>query len=135
MQNRIILFHKQSSSARIRFLYFSNRNSVLGFESLPNLASLIEKSTDSLNENAQRKQLNEFFGDVDERVIIDDDFHYNIDVPGEIIGVALARFTDIDPPFELAQKVNAKFCEITAARSVSPVELELLQKAYTQIMG
>ncbi|MDX1811265.1 MAG: hypothetical protein R3240_04910 [Gammaproteobacteria bacterium] len=131
---RVILFHKHSSSARVRFLYFTDRNSVLGFESLPDLSSLLDE-TDSSGAIANASMFTERLGDISERLIFDDEFYCEVDVPNGTVGVSLARFTDIDPPFELAQKVNAEFREITGARTVAPVELELLQKAYTQIMG
>ena len=133
--NRVILFHKHPSSARVRFLFFTERNSVLAFDSLPELASLMDSSSNIGENQIESSVLSDYFGDIAERIIFDDEFYTEIDVPNETIGVLLARFDDIDPPFELAQKVNAEFREITGARSVAPVELQLLQKAYTQIMG
>lgn len=133
--NRVILFHKHPSSARVRFLFFTDRNSVLAFDSLPDLASVMDSSSDIGENQIESSILSDYFGEVAESIIFDDEFYTEVDVPNETIGVLLARFGETDPPFEFAEKINAEFRELTATRSVAPVELVLLQKAYTQIMG
>jgi hypothetical protein len=56
-------------------------------------------------------------------------------VPGEDIDILLASITTVDPPFEEAEKSNAQFIDLTQARGLPPVELELLRSAYELILG
>jgi hypothetical protein len=49
--------------------------------------------------------------------------------------VFLARFTSIDPPFATAQTSGASFIDLTQARGLPPVELDLLRRSYERILG
>jgi hypothetical protein len=48
--------------------------------------------------------------------------------------IFLMQFTSIDPPFDCAEKINAQFIDLTEARGLSGVELELLRQAYEYVM-
>ena len=58
-----------------------------------------------------------------------------VDVAGGPVNVLLARFTSIDPPFEIAEAMQATFIDLPAARDLGDVELQLLRKAYELILG
>lgn len=143
IQHRVIFFHTQSTSARTRFLYFNERDSVFGFSSLPALSVLIDEQDNShRQEIAIKQRLDEVSAyiqsNIDDsltRIQINPEFIYLIDAPQQLIVVSLVRFIDIDPPFEIAKKINTDFREITFLRSVPQVELALLQKVYQAIMG
>lgn len=142
IQHRIILFHQQSTSARTRFLFYKQRNSVLGFSPLSELAVLMEDCDDNSLETIKHQRLSELdvlmrynIGIPADKILLDSEFIHLIDVPKEIIAVSLGRFTDIDPPFEWAESMNMDFRELTGVRNVNPVELELMQKAYQRVMG
>ena len=49
-ENRLIFFHKQNTSARLRFLKFAN-GSVCAFEPLPALSQMLDSSIDPDAEN------------------------------------------------------------------------------------
>jgi hypothetical protein len=52
-----------------------------------------------------------------------------------VIPVFLARFTSIDPPFEIAERLDAEFIYLTQAADLVRLELDLLRSAYETIMG
>ena len=62
-------------------------------------------------------------------------FRAKVEAPGGLIEVFLARFTSIDPPFEWAEQQGAKFIDLTQARGLPAVELQILRRAYEQILG
>lgn len=63
------------------------------------------------------------------------EYHACVDVAGGPVNILLARFTSIDPPFELAQALQGEFVDLPQARDLPQVELELLRKAYELIIG
>ena len=116
---------------------------MFGFSSLPALSVLIDEQDNShRQEIAIKQRLDEVSAyiqsNIDDsltRIQINPEFIYLIDAPQQLIVVSLVRFIDIDPPFEIAKKINTDFREITFLRSVPQVELALLQKVYQAIMG
>lgn len=56
-------------------------------------------------------------------------------IPVERLTVHLASLDTVDPPFAEAEALGGRFVAITEARGCSPVELELLRRAYTVILG
>ncbi len=61
-------------------------------------------------------------------------FHQWVDVANGPVQIFLIRFKGIDPPFSQAKEQNASFIELSEARGLAPVELELLRTAYECIM-
>lgn len=66
---------------------------------------------------------------------IDGEFFEQVDVADGLLNIYLVRFKIIDPPFEAAERVGAKFCLLTELRDLMPADLDLLRQAYTAIMG
>lgn len=144
VEYRIIFFHKQGTSARTRFLYFTERNSTLGFENLPELATLLDENDCSqfLSEEWQDPQLTDTLESLEKtmqegglNVQLIPEFLQCIDVPNKKLLVLLAGFTDTDPPFELGERLGGEFRELPALRTINPVELQLMEKTYQCIMG
>lgn len=65
---------------------------------------------------------------------LETEFRANVDTPQGISSVYLAGITTQDPPFDVAEKIGAKFIAITEARDLTPPELELLRRAYACVM-
>jgi hypothetical protein len=135
MDHRVILYHKQATSARTRFLKFSD-NTVCAFSPLPNLSAVIGTRPDTvfhpkaiLNETEKRLGLEK------DTLAFESEYRQTVQVPGEDIDILLASITTMDPPFEEAEKSNAQFIDLTEARGLPPVELELLRSAYELILG
>jgi hypothetical protein len=139
-QSRIIFFHKHGTSARTRFLRFAD-DTVCAFAPLPQLAAIIDESAMSqppgieshpalmLKEGRQRLQMPERAFEVE------GEYRVWVDAPGGAIRVLLVRFTGIDPPFEAAAAIGARFIDLTQARDLPALELLLLRRAYEVILG
>jgi len=135
---RVILFHKQSTSAMTRFLKCNDGGVCIG-EPLPKLAQVVtgeEVSTSGVvpHPGAIAAELENWLGLAAGSLEVDADYQELIEIPGKILHVYLMRFTSMDPPFAEAEGVGATFIALTQARGLSPVELELLRSAYTMIM-
>lgn len=137
MQNiRLIMYHKHHTSARLRFLKFSH-GGVCGFDPLPTLSSLMDDDPEEAvvshpasHISDAEKRLGMSSGDLE----IDGEYKAYVDVPDGVVEVFLARFTGIDPPFEVAEAQGGEFVDLTQARNVAQVELELLRRAYEVVM-
>lgn len=128
---RLILAHKQSTSARVRFLCFAH--GISAFEPLPQLSSFDEATPapqvvhhPSVYLRAAEARL----GLPDGSIKHESEFVATVQTPDELIVVSLAVFTSIDPPFAAVEAVGARFIAITEARHCSEVELGLLRHAY-----
>jgi len=135
-QARVILYHKQNTSARTRFMRFAH-GGVCGPEPLPRLAQLLEHKSGSkllTHPAALISDMHKHLGLADGELEVDSEFHAKVDVAGGPIQMFLVRIKTIDPPFDKAHAQNAEFIELTEARGMAPAELELLRKAYECIM-
>jgi hypothetical protein len=131
---RLILFHKQKTSARTRFLRFAD--TVLAFGPLPASATLnadagAVRPHPSAHLHAAEARLGLPAGSLEAVA----DFQLDVDTPDGTLPVLLAGFTSIDPPFAAAEAIGARFAPITEARGLPPVELELLRHAYEVLIG
>jgi hypothetical protein len=63
------------------------------------------------------------------------EYHQMVDVPGDQVQIILGEITTIDPPFEEAEQAGASFIDLTQARGLPSVELELLRSAYELVLG
>ena len=135
MNYRVILFHKQATSARTRFLRFAH-GSVLAFEPVPQLAQLCEPgSNPALHPAAAIRNVEEKMGLPEGCLEAEAEFQHFVEVPGENIAIILAGITTMDPPFEVAERHDATFIDLTQARDLPQVELELLRSAYELLLG
>jgi len=94
-----------------------------------------EGSLVSIHPASVIKQTEEQLGLLTGDLEVEGEYQASVDVADGQINILLARFTSIDPPFELAENIQASFVDLTQARDLAQVELELLRKAYELIMG
>lgn len=134
---RLLLVHKQKTSARVRFLRFSH--GVIAFEPLPVL-SVVEEEGEG--EPPVPYHPNTGLRAAERRLKLDSgslkaetEFHATVQTPDGPITVLLATLEYVDPPFAVAEAAGARFVAITEARGCTPVEMELLRRAYTALMG
>jgi hypothetical protein len=135
-QARVILYHKQNTSARTRFMRFAH-GGVCGPEPLPPLAQLLEHKSDSkllTHPAALINDMHKLLELAEGELEVDSEFQAKVDIASGPIQVFLVRFTTIDPPFANAEAQNAEFIDLPDARGMAPAELELLRKAYECIM-
>jgi hypothetical protein len=133
---RLLLAHKQNTSARVRFLRFPH--GLTAFQALPKLSTVYDEAPATKVEHhpamflrAAEKELGLASGGL----ALEAEFAASVDTPDGPIRVRLATFTSIDPPFAAAEALGGKFIAITEARGISPAELDLLRQAYTVLMG
>mgnify|MGYP006870483076 CR=1 FL=1 len=134
---RLLLVHKQKTSARLRFLRFAH--GVTAFDPLPAL-SVVEEEGEG--EPAVAYHPNAWLRAAEQRLKLDSgslkaeaEFHATVQTPDGPITVQLATLEYVDPPFEAAEAAGGRFIAITEARNCTPVELELLRRAYTVVLG
>jgi hypothetical protein len=139
---RVIFYHKHHTSARTRFLVMQH-GGVCAPDPLPTLSQIIEKEVGAADDpdkvalhpaapiRAVEQGLGLASGDVEPQ----GSFRVKVDAPGGEIQIFLARFTAIDPPFDLAERIEGRFIDLTQARGLCQTELEMLRSAYEYILG
>lgn len=135
---RLILVHKQATSARTRFLRFAD--GIVRPQPFPQLSQILDEGETAsqtdvvahpamlLSQVAQNLYL------PSGEVVLESEFMAAVDTPEGVSTVYLGRITSEDPPFDAAEKAGARFIAITEARDLSPTDLELLRRAYTCVM-
>jgi hypothetical protein len=136
MDYRVILYHKQASSARTRFLKFSY-NSVCAFEPIPRLAQLLDRGPVSavLHPAAILRKVEKALSFDAGILKAETEYRHNLEAPGGSIQILLANIDTMDPPFEQAEKASAHFIDLTQAKGLPQIELELLRFAYELVLG
>jgi hypothetical protein len=136
---RLIMYHKQSTSARTRFLMLPY-GGVCAFDGLPKEAQLLRGGQGSTEKVAFHPGA--MAGEAVRKLCIPSGsleivgtFRAKVDVSDRCLNIFLARFTSIDPPFASVEINGAKFIDITQIGRLSPVELLLLRQAYEEILG
>ena len=136
MDYRAILFHKQATSARLRFLRFSHA-SVCAFEPIPTLAQahVGQQHNPAIHPGQVVQRLEKELCFSAGSLRAEEGYRYSVEVPDGDIQVVLVAIDSIDPPFDEAEKMGADFIDLTQARGLPPVELELLRGAYELVLG
>jgi hypothetical protein len=135
----LILYHKQSTSARTRFLRFRH-GGVCGPEPLPADATVDDpgggNAATLLTHPGMLLRATETALDLARGSLASDaGFHCRVFAGADSGDVYLAHFTSIDPPFEAADAAGAAFIDLTQARGLPPAELALLRLAYEHVLG
>jgi hypothetical protein len=127
---RLVLFHKQSTSARTLFLRVGADVVLPGqdLKQMPSNNDVVIHPTVAMNTVLDTLGLD---GD---DIVLEGEFKASIEMPNGAVPVYLARFSTIDPPYQEAEKCGGRFIAITEARDIDPVQLNLLRHAYTCIM-
>ncbi len=141
---RVILYHKQSTSAMTRFFKLEGEESGEGIligRPLPTLARRLDTEEESADcrvvphPGAIAAELEQWLTLPAGSLELDAEFIQRVEIPGEVVRIYLMRFTTIDPPFDEAAAAHAAFVPLTQTRGLPPVQMELLREAYTAIMG
>lgn len=134
---RLILFHKQRTSARVRFLLFAH--GLCAFAPLPALSVL---EAEGEGEPAVAYHPNGWLRLAEAKLNLamgslkpEPEFRATVQAPGGPIVVHLVELTTIDPPFAEAEALGGRFVALTEARGCAPAELELLRRAYGVVLG
>jgi len=132
---RLILAHKQSTSGRLRFLRLPC--GLMAFEALPEDATLVGARLTAVlpHPTAALRDAENRLGLDGGSLCAETEFKAEVGTGSGAIGILLARFTGIDPPFEAALRIGGRFIELTEARDRPRVELELARRAYETLLG
>jgi hypothetical protein len=133
VEPRVILYHKQSASARTRFLRHAH-DSIFAVEGLPGEA-LLCKDRIAWHPAATIADIEQRFAMERGSLEVQGRFAATVLTPQARVPVFLARFTSIDPPFYLADWLEGRFVDLTQARDLPAIELQLLRTAYELVMG
>jgi hypothetical protein len=133
---RVILYHKQATSARTRFVKFAD-DTVFAFGPVAKLSQLEEASLDNtlVHPAAVMKETEVLLGLEAGCLKAEPDYQHKVEVPGCSIHILLANITTMDPPFEAVEEAGGRFIDLTQACGLPQVELELLRHAYELVLG
>ena len=133
---RVILYHKQATSARTRFVKFAG-DTVLAFGPVAALSQLQQNQQDNtlIHPAGVMKKTEALLGLEPGSLKAEAEFQHCVEVPGGNIQILLAAITTMDPPFDVIQQQGGCFIDLTQARGLPVTELELLRHAYELILG
>lgn len=124
----LVLYHKQSTSARLRFARFGDSMVAACLEApgaegvLAHPGALTARAAERLGLPAGALQL-------------DPEFEAEMLAPGGTLSVRLAHFTDIDPPFDAVGGADGRFVSITETRGIPDTERDVLRLVYEHVIG
>lgn len=134
---RLLVVHKQTTSARTRFLRFAH--GMLAFAPLPALSVLREPEEASgklaIHPAQPLRQAEQKLGLASSNLAVETAFHAWIDTPAGDVRILLVVCQSIDPPFAAAEAIGSRFIALTEARGLPPIEMQILRRAYEYIMG
>lgn len=140
----LILYHKQSTSARTRFLRHDH-GGICGPTPLPANARLDPRppaaATDKqaatvLAHPAMLLRRAETGLQLPRGTLVaDPGFRCRLSLETDIGEVQLGRFTSIDPPFAAATAAGASFIDLIQARALPALERQLLRLVYDHVLG
>lgn len=136
--HRLLLYYKGDISALILFAQHSN-GSICFPEPLPALSSALEpeafiSSKVSTHPAVLVNTINQLLQLDNDLLRVEPEFSEQIDAPGGIITVHMARFMLLDPPHKLMQSKDCRMRTLPELRGRPPAEMELLRRAYTKVM-
>ncbi len=136
--HRLLLYYKGDISALILFAQHSN-GSICFPEPLPALSSALEpeefiSTKVSTHPAVLVNTINQLLQLDNDLLRVEPEFTEQIDAPGGIITVHMARFMLLDPPHKLMQSKDCRMRTLPELRGRPPAEMELLRRAYTKVM-
>lgn len=136
--HRLLLYYKGDISALILFAQHCN-GSICFPEALPALSSALEPE-EFISEKVSThpamlvNNINQLMQLDNDLLRVKPEFSEQIDAPGGIITVHMARFMLLDPPHKLMQSRECRMRTLPELRGRPPAEMELLRRAYTKVM-
>lgn len=137
--NRLLLFYKGDISALTLFAQQLN-GSVCFPGPLPKLSVALDENetwqnTVSMHPATLVNAINQHMHLDNDLVRAEPGFCEQVDAPGGVITVYMARFMLLDPPHALLAKHDCQMKTLPELRGRPPAEMELLRRAYTLLMG
>ncbi|MDD2724224.1 MAG: hypothetical protein PHH59_09425 [Methylovulum sp.] len=137
-KHRLLLYYKGDISALTLFAQHGN-GSVCFPTPLPALSSALEQ--EEFEDSKVSTHPSTLVNAINRLLHLDNDllhaeagFSEQIDAPGGIITVHMARFMLLDPPHKLLQSRDCRLRTLPELRGRPPAEMELLRRAYVKVM-
>jgi len=136
--HRLLLYYKGDISALMLVAQHSN-GSICFPEPLPALSSTLEPE-EFISEKVSThpamlvNNINQLLQLDNDILRVEPEFSEQIDAPGGIITVHMARFMLLDPPHKLMQSRDCRMRTLPELRGRPPAEMELLRRAYAKVM-
>ncbi len=136
--HRLLLYYKGDISALMLFAQHGN-GSVCFPEPLPALSSALEPEEFKPNKVSAHpamlvNNINQLLQLDNDLLRVEPEFSEQIDTPGGIITVHMARFMLLDPPHKLMQSRDCRMRTLPELRGRPPAEMEMLRRAYAKVM-
>ncbi|MDD4915492.1 MAG: hypothetical protein PHW13_10725 [Methylococcales bacterium] len=137
-RHRLLLYYKGDISALTLFGQQAN-GSVCFPHPLPPLSSPLEEDETeaikiSIHPATLLNAVNRILQFDNDLLAVEPGFTQQIDAPGGIITVHMARFKLLDPPHRLMSSRNCTLRTLPELRGRPPAEMELLRRAYVKVM-
>ncbi|MDD2759418.1 MAG: hypothetical protein PHH11_03875 [Methylomonas sp.] len=137
-KHRLLLIYKGDISALMLFAQ-QNSGSICFPQSLPALSTALEPeefnaAKVSVHPSMLVNRINQLLQLDSDLLRIEPGFNEQIDAPGGIITVHMARFTLLDPPHRLMHSRDCRMRTLPELRGRMPAEMELLRRAYVKLM-
>jgi hypothetical protein len=126
----LILFHKQATSARVRFARFGNTLLAATGESASDASGVLGTDPGPLAAQAAAR-----LGLAPGELRIDPEFRARLAAPGGDAAVWLAEFVAIDPPLDALAAAGGRFATLTELAGIPPAEREVMRLVYEHILG
>ena len=139
MQNKehLIIYYKGDISALV--LFCQQQDGSICFPPLPKLSATLPEDEVkaehiNLHPTALMKQINEQLQLDDDLLVAEPGFFQQVETPDGIATVYMAKFKLLDPPHQLKRERHCTMKNLTELIGGSPPEMELLRRAYVQVM-
>ncbi len=136
--HRLLLYYKGDISALMLFAQHGN-GSICFPEALPALSSALAPEAFKVGKVSVHpamlvNHINRLLQLDNDLLCVEPEFSEQIDAPGGIITVHMARFMLLDPPHKLMQSRDCRMRTLPELRGRPPAEMELLRRAYLKVM-
>jgi len=136
--HRLLLYYKGDISALTLFAQ-QNNGSVCFPMPLPALSSALEEDEAesqkiSIHPATLVNAINQILQLDNDLLTAEPGYHEQVDAPGGIITVHMARFNVLDPPHCLMLPRSCQMKTLPELRGRPPAEMELLRRAYVKVM-
>ncbi len=136
--HRLLLYYKGDISALTLFGQQGNGSTCFP-KPLPVLSEILDEDQAepgkiSIHPATLVKGMNRFLQLDDDLLRPELGFNAQIDAPGGIITVYMARFMVLDPPHKLMQSRDCRMRTLPELRGRPSAEMELLRRAYVKVM-
>ncbi|MDY0050500.1 MAG: hypothetical protein RBR73_07100 [Halothiobacillaceae bacterium] len=139
---RLVFYHKQSTSGRLRFLRFAH--GIFGFEPVD---AWFELEDDASSEACAREARTDWHPALLARaaeghfslpageVEVDTEFDCVYPTSQGLLRIRALAFTRIDPPFAPVEACGARFFAITESLDLPLIERDILRRVYEHVLG